>query len=199
MRRKASSVLLMVVTFLTATAIYAQGNAPLPQGRISVAVTYVADDAGLNTGSSKFWMQGGSVELSTQAYRGLGMVANVTGLHIANSGAGVPLNLVTTTFGPRYTWQRNAKKSSGRSLSLFGEGLVGEAHGFGNLFPSPSGATSDALSLAVQVGGGVDMGLARHVSLRLVQANWLRTQMPNATTNVQNNLQFGVGIVFHSR
>jgi peptidoglycan-associated lipoprotein len=145
-----------------------------------------------------FWMHGGSVELSALAYRGLGIVANVTGLHIGNSGEGVPLNLLTTAFGPRYTWERNAGRSSGRSFSLFGQGLVGEAHGFGSLFPDPSGATSDADSLAVQVGGGVDMGLSRHVSLRLVQANWLRTQMPNATTNVQNNLQLGAGVVFHS-
>jgi hypothetical protein len=43
------------------------------------------------------------------------------------------------------------------------------------------------------------MGLTRHVSLRVIQANWLRTQMPNATTNVQNNLLLGAGVVFHSR
>jgi hypothetical protein len=40
---------------------------------------------------------------------------------------------------------------------------------------------------------------SRHVSLRVVQANCLRTQMPNATINVQNNVQAGAGIVFHSR
>jgi hypothetical protein len=43
------------------------------------------------------------------------------------------------------------------------------------------------------------MGLTRHVSLRVIQANWLRTQMPNATTNVQNNLLLRAGVVFHAR
>jgi peptidoglycan-associated lipoprotein len=146
-----------------------------------------------------FWMQGGSVELSGQAYRGLGVVADVTGLHTASAGVDTPLNLVTTTFGPRYTWQTHARRSSGRSIELFGQGLVGEAHGFDSLFLGSSGTTKDALSLAVQVGGGVDMGLTRHISLRMIQANWLRTQMPNATTNVQNNLLLGAGVVFHSR
>jgi hypothetical protein len=81
--------------FLTATASFAQSNAPRPDGRIGVALTYAADYAGVNTGQYNFWMQGGSVELSAGAYRGLGVVADVTGLHTASAGAGRPLNMVT--------------------------------------------------------------------------------------------------------
>jgi hypothetical protein len=37
------------------------------------------------------------------------------------------------------------------------------------------------------------------VYLCVAQANWLRTQMPNGTTNVQNNLPVRASIAFHSR
>jgi peptidoglycan-associated lipoprotein len=122
----------------------------------------------------------------------------VTGLHAANTGAGVPLNLLTTTFGPRYTWTPAHRSAPARTVSIFGEGLVGEAHGFDSLFPGPSSANTSALSLAVQVGGGVDISLSQHLSLRVVQASWLRTQFPNTTTNVQNDLLLGAGIVLHT-
>jgi hypothetical protein len=50
--------------------------------------------------------------------------------------------------------------------------------------------------LAAKVGGGLDLKLSHHVSVRLVEANWLRTQLPNSTTNVQNDVELGAGIVF---
>jgi hypothetical protein len=46
------------------------------------------------------------------------------------------------------------------------------------------------------VGGGVDIGLSPHFALRVFQADWLRTQFPNADTNVQNNFRVAAGIVF---
>jgi hypothetical protein len=38
----------------------------------------------------------------------------------------------------------------------------------------------------------------RHLSVRLIEVNWLRTQLPNSTTNIQNDLELGAGIVFHT-
>ena len=83
-----------------------------------------------------------------------------------------------------------------RSLAIFGQGLIGSAWGFDSYFPSSAGGTTDATSFALQVGGGVDLGLKRHIGIRLFQADWLRTQLPNGTTNVQNTLRLGTGIVF---
>jgi hypothetical protein len=45
------------------------------------------------------------------------------------------------------------------------------------------------------MGGGMNIALSPRIALRAVQANWLRTQLPNATTNVQNNLDLGAGVV----
>ena len=144
-------------------------------------------------GSSGFWMQGGSVQVHGQFWRGLGVVADVSGLHTANAGnsSGVGLDLVTATFGPRYTWS----PARGR-YAVFGQVLAGEVNGFHSVFPGPSGANDSADGLAVYIGGGVNLHLKHRFAVRAIEANWLRTQMPNATTNVQNNLRLGAGLIY---
>jgi hypothetical protein len=57
-------------------------------------------------------------------------------------------------------------------------------------------ANDSADSLALYAGGGVNLRLKNRFALRAIEANWLRTQMPNATTNVQNNLRLGAGLIY---
>jgi hypothetical protein len=120
-------------------------------------------------------------------------VADVSGLHTANAGnsSGVGLDLVTATFGPRYTWS----SPRGR-YAVFGQVLAGEGNGFHSVFPGPSGANDSADGLAVYIGGGLNLQLKHRFAVRAIEANWLRTQMPNATTNVQNNLRLGAGLIY---
>ena len=137
-----------------------------------------------------FWAEGGSLELGADVFHGLGAAANVSGVHTASVGSGnVPLSLVTATFGPRYRWH------NGYRVSPYGEALLGEANGFHSLFPSASGAGTSASSLALQVGGGVDLRLSRHVAVRAIEAGWQRTQLPNGTNARQNSLRLGAGLV----
>lgn len=159
---------------------------------LELAVTYSA----LRTNpveQSNFWMNGGSFQMEGRFYHGLGAVADVSGFHASNVGpSAVDLNIITATFGPRYTWQ-----FPHRRLMLFGEGLLGEANGFNSLFPGISTTTGDATSLAVQVGGGMNLPLSSRISFRAFEADWMRTQLPNSTTNVQNSLRLSAGVVFH--
>lgn len=157
---------------------------------LDLTFTYSPQFSNLVSGSN-FWLQGGAVDLSAEFYHGLSIVANVAGAHASNiSSSGVNLTMVTTTFGPRYTWSHSQK------LAIFGHGLIGEAFGLDSVFPSPGGAETDFNTFALQVGGGVDLRFSKHFGLRAVQADWVRTQFPNSTTNVQNNLRLGAGIVF---
>jgi hypothetical protein len=134
-------------------------------------------------------MQGGAAQIHGRFYSGLGVVADVAGAHIANiNSSGVGLDLVTATFGPRYTWSRPR-------FSVYGQGLVGEAIGFNSIFPNPTGAMTSVNSLAVKAGGGVNVHLAPHFALRLVEADYLRTQLPNSTNDAQNNLTLGAGVI----
>ena len=170
--------------------------APSPEGQTSgsldVAVVYNPLIANVVSGNS-FWMQGGSVQVHGQFWHGLGVVADVSGLHTASTSgsSGVGLDLVTATFGPRYTWS-----PAHRRYAVFGQALGGEANGMNSVFPNPAGANESANSLALYVGGGVTLRLKGRLALRAFQSDWLRTQLPNATTNVQNNLRVGAGLMY---
>ena len=187
---------LVLASLLGASVIAGAQNKPA-DGTISAAVSYNAMHAGSISGANSFWMQGGGAEVAGTLADGFGVVANVTGLHTANTGHGVPLNLVAVTFGPRYTWVPRGRSS--HSMEIFAQGLVGEAHGLHGLFPAPGGSDISASSLAVNAGGGVDLRIRRHVALRVIEADWLRMQLPNSGSNVQNNLLLGAGIVFRSK
>ncbi|MEO6924269.1 MAG: hypothetical protein ABI142_10620, partial [Bryocella sp.] len=123
-----------------------------------VSVTYAATHAIHDSGQG-LWLQGGAADLHAQLYRGLGVVASVTGLHAGSSNPAVaPLSLVTVVFGPRYTFWHQ------RRVSVYGEALVGEANGFHSVFSKGSGpvgpingTTTSANSFALQAGGGVDL------------------------------------------
>lgn len=194
---KSKSLLLLAASLLIPSGLRAQATKSntLSHREVDLAVTYTVQHSNL-VSTPTFWQQGGSVELSAQAYRGWGAAANITGTHVgsaANSGVG--LSMVTTTFGPRYTWYIPNGIVRKRSLAVFGQGLIGESHGFNSYFPSKTGAMTDYNAFALQVGGGVDLGLSRHVAIRVIQADWLRTQFPNGTTNVQNSFRLAAGIV----
>lgn len=160
------------------------------QPRVDLGVTYVAEHSLRAATNQSFWMQGGAIELGANVWRGWGVAADIAGTHTGSiASSGVPLSLVTATFGPRYRWHAQHK------VSAYGEALVGEADGFRSLFPSPFGAQTEANSLALQFGGGVDYRLRPHWAVRLLDAAYVRTSLPNATNNVQNTLRLGAGVV----
>ncbi len=134
-------------------------------------------------------MQGGSIQVEGQFWRGLGMEADISGFHAQNANnTGVGLDMVTATFGPRYRWS-----PAHHRYSFFGHALLGEANGFNSIFPGTAAASASANSLALQLGGGLDLPVKHRLLLRVFQADWLRTQLPNADTDVQNNIRLAAG------
>jgi hypothetical protein len=45
-------------------------------------------------------------------------------------------------------------------------------------------------------GGGIDVKISKHFSIRPVQAEYFLTKIPDGLSNRQNNFRFGAGIVF---
>jgi len=196
--RRNSFVLLtmLVVATCVLSAQQKSTNGYPGHQEVNLAVTYTEQYSNL-VSTPTFWYNGGDIELSAQVYHGLGLAANIGGTQTGNAaGSGVGLTLITATFGPRYTFYRAVGAERKRSLAIFGQGLIGQAWGLNSYFPSTSGAQTDAVNFALQVGGGVDLGLTRHLGVRVFQGDWLRTQLPNGTTNVQNTLRLGAGVVF---
>jgi hypothetical protein len=165
--------------------------ASVRKNSVDIAVLYTADSSNRIPGEH-FWMQGGTVQLYGQFWRGLGVVADVTGEHSGAMGTSdIGLDLVTVTFGPRFTWRPGHRK-----VALFGQSLIGEANALHSVFPTPTGITDSSNSMALKIGGGLNYRISSHFDVRAFEGNWVRTQLPNSTSNVQNHLQTGTGIVF---
>jgi len=164
--------------------------------QIGLSLTY--EDAGANltyANPISFQSQGGGVELSFQFRKGFAAVASINGFHTNQSGYSVPVNVIVEAFGPRYTFHPIGQK---HPINIFIQGLAGEANGFKGLYPSPTGPSTSANSLAYEAGGGMDISFTSHLSIRVLQADWERTGLPNATNNVQNTLRVGAGVVIHT-
>jgi predicted porin len=164
--------------------------------QVGLSLTY--EDAGANLTYADpitFQSQGGGAELSFPFRKGFAAVGSVNGFHTNQSGYSVPVNVLVEAFGPRYTFHPIGRK---HPINIFLQGLVGEANGFKGLYPNPNGPTTSANSLAYEAGGGMDIYFTPHVSIRLLEADWERTSLPNATNNVQNTLRVGIGVVFHT-
>ena len=172
----------------------ATAHSPQRAPTIDLAVTYISQRSLEASNSESFWSRGGSIELGADVWRGLGIAMDVTGTHADSIGSSqVPLSLVTATFGPRYRWHRDHR------LSVYAQALAGEANGFDSLFPSQASLVTSANNVTLQIGGGVDLSLRRHLAIRAIDAGWLRTQLPNGTDDIQNSLRLGAGLVvrFH--
>jgi outer membrane protein OmpA-like peptidoglycan-associated protein/opacity protein-like surface antigen len=108
------------------------------------------------------------------------------------SSLGQNLNLYTIVAGPKLSFTTHR-------FSPYVHVLFGEAHATNSYFPTATSYTTTATSFALAPGGGVDLSLSPHWSVRLVEAEYLRTGFPNGSTNTQNQLQIGAGIVYKFR
>lgn len=140
-----------------------------------------------------FWLKGGGADVTMTFWKGLGIAGSLSGDHASNAAPGVDVNKITYVFGPRYTFTPPALHGA----QVFGEGLFGEAHAFNGSFPSSGGLKSSANSYAMQIGGGVQFPLAGRLMVRALQADYVRTALPNDFSNVQNDLRLGFGVSLH--
>lgn len=119
------------------------------------------------------------------------LVGAVADLSIEHTGkvtnAPYGLTLTTLAFGPRFV--APAFKSN-----IFAQILFGFTHGSGSQFPEHGSLVSSANSFALDLGAGVDYPLNKRVAIRIAQVEYLRTSLPNNSSNWQNNFRFAAGI-----
>jgi hypothetical protein len=179
------------------TPLVAQDSSALPHGRIELAIGFNGTRPAASS-NENFWMQGGTLQLHGQFWHGLGLVADISGMHTGNMhGSGLGLDLVTVTFGARYTHAVSAKQRFQHlPLSIFVQELTGEAFGLNSQFPATGGVTSSSYGAAFLSGGGINLKLSHHFVARAMEADWIRTQLPNASGNAQNDLRLLSGVVY---
>jgi peptidoglycan-associated lipoprotein len=178
----------LAALLLSAAAAQGQG---LGGAEVSLGYNYMRANAPPGQ-CGCFNMNGLSGEFATGLGHGFSVVADVGGYHQGNVvSTGLSLWVVNYLFGPRLSYRRS------KHWTPFAQFLVGGAHGSGTALGSTLGVSGSSNGFAMSAGGGLDWKATRHVSVRLFQAEYLNTRLPNAVNNIQNNFRLTVGVVFH--
>jgi hypothetical protein len=176
-----------------------QGQRPTPSEKVSTDVAIVFDgelsrpDPSLGT----FWFRGGAVDAAVTFWKGLGIAATLTGDHASNIFPGVDENKIAFMAGPRYTftaWRGHRNAADSRRLQLFGQGLVGVAHGFDTEFSNGWRAANE---LSIETGGGLNFYLTRNFGVRPIQVDFVRTQIGATGFSTQNDMRVAAGVTYH--
>ncbi len=191
-RTLAAAVVLATLASPSAVAQATSNNLSSYVPRYTVAVGYSYIHANAPPSACDcFGLQGGFAQGAVTLKYWLRIAGEVTGGHANQFGPlGQNLTLMTYTGGPQIVLHAHR-------VETFGQALFGAAHGSDSYFPSGTTASASATSFAINTGGGFDIDLTRHIAVRPVEVNYLRTSLPNGSSNRQNQLSLGAGLVFH--
>ena len=104
---------------------------------------------------------------------------------------GRALTLTSVVAGPRFWFPRDEEEGHHRP-QVFAQALVGAVHASGAVAAGGEGTTT----FGARLGGGLDLPISPHVTLRVVQLDYFLTNAINSTNGHQNNLLVGAGITF---
>jgi hypothetical protein len=122
------------------------------------------------------WNGGGTFNIKLR----IGVTVDLSGNY------GSSLNVYNWTFGPQYTWRRVKHR-------FFVQGLFGKDQTRANL-TQPTRPYFESVSKTYGGGGGFDWDYNSRITIRVVQADFLRS---NAFGPTQNNYRVSTGVVFH--
>lgn len=177
------------------------GAATLSHPSFDLGVTYAAERAYIAPGNCDcFWFNGGGADIAGTFWKGFGVAAALTGDHASDVTPGVDINKIAYMAGPRYSytpWGQKAQHGIGSRWQIFGEGLFGGVHAFDSSFPSATGLKTSSDSFTLQAGGGVNLSFSKRFAVRVFEADYVRTSLPNNASDVQNDLRLGFGLSYH--
>jgi hypothetical protein len=126
---------------------------------------------------------GGGGQLIFNLNNWFGVLGDVSGIWAANSttgGAAIPY-----VFGPRISLRR-------RLIVPFAQVLFGGVTTSGGI-----AQTGWQTHFAMTTGGGIDVPISEHFSIRPLQAEYFLTKIPDGLSNRQDNFRFSAGVSFH--
>lgn len=142
-------------------------------------------------GCGCFALNGGNGWFAYNVTPSFGTVAEIGVQHASNvMDSGMDLTLTSFLAGPRYSlrkWKR---------FTPFGQVLLGISHASGSFAPGSLSYPGSSTVFAMATGGGLDIAVSRHISVRTIQADYYLTNFDNGVNEHQNNLRIGAGIVY---
>jgi outer membrane immunogenic protein len=186
-----------LIATVTALGQQSKGSGETAPVSADLSVTYSVEKSQLAPGNCGcFWFQGAGANVGFTLWKGLGVAGALTGGH-ANLAPGMSIDKIVYVLGPRYTFALPSPHAGLPPVKVFGELLLGGVHGFNSIFPTTTGLTSSATSFAMQTGGGIDAYVSKRFAVRAIEVEYLRTNLPNNYSNVQNDLRLGFGVTYH--
>ena len=153
-----------------------------PGFEVSGNYEYVRFNPG--NGESGINCQGGSGVFGAYLTSQVGIIGDFGGCKITGLPSGASAHGLNYLFGPRFYFRTNGRVSPFVQVLFGGERLSAGVTGVGS-------ASSSAF--AMTGGGGADVRLTKHVSLRAIQVEYFYTHFSSAS---QNNLRLQSGVVW---
>ncbi len=196
--RSLRSGLLLLVGILALVLFAPRAHA---QASGDFSMMFVQDAARFvgNQPDTYFYLRGATTEIAYAPWKGVGFVAGGSGTAGTNLRGAVDIHTVTFFVGPRYTYNIGhiSPTAWNRKGSIFVQGKFGYAFATSGQYPVNGVLTSNASSLDLEGGGGVNLHIYHRFDLRVVEVDVVHTRFPNGAENVQNSLRFATGVNFH--
>ena len=155
------------------------------------------------------WLNGGSTSLAYNINNFMGLVADFGGyassqVRLVGPGINPPVltdsdgKVFTYLVGPRFSY-RSTSRVTPFAQALFGVAQA-RAVNISNCVGTGCTPLPAQTGFAMTAGAGVDLRIRRHISLRLIQAEYLMTQFADPSFyghNEQNDLRLSTGVVFN--
>jgi hypothetical protein len=218
------SVLLFSVALLTASIAAATDS---PAGEAFLGYNWVRFSPNTpNVSLPTFNLNGGNAQLAFNFRPGIGLVFDVGAVHagsvfgIANdvtpNRPGVDHTLTNFVLGPRYTLHSHsrwmpyaqalfgaARATSSTSVTLLQGGVIWPPPGLivppGASQPVDATLQAERTGFAMLIGGGLDIKLGKHVSLRPIEADYYLARLPSFVTGSdtnKNHFRYSAGVNF---
>ena len=200
----------------TVLATAQAGAAALPSGRtynsypkveLFLGYSYLRAMPTYSTGNRMVDLNGGSTSIAFNLNRYLGLVGDFGGFDASQinlTGAGASPSGTVNASGTAYTYMAGPRLSYRRHrITPFAQALFGGIHASQVTLSGCTGALCTPLptenAFAMTAGGGLDLRVQRHISIRMVQAEYLMTRFANLNTgnrDTQNDMRLSTGLVF---
>ena len=184
-----------------------------PRYETFLGYTYVRMNSATNVPA--FSANGGDGQFTYNFNKWIGGVADLGAVHNGNIGGHhIDSTLANFLFGPRVTWRKShfapyfqtlfggVYATSSTQLQFTGPITVPPIFlpGVGNVLDATSARVgAQQTAFAMTAGGGLDIKVSKHMSLRPIEVDYYLTRLQNyrsATDNNQNNLRYMAGINF---
>jgi hypothetical protein len=183
-------MVLFASVFASAMVASAQESAATPQVEVGVNYSYTRVNPGSGFGS--YNANGGFGDVEYNFTKNLGIVADL-GANYTGTANGFAVNNTSFEylFGPRFNLRY--ARFNPYVQALFGGQRLSNGWNPANFDPR-TGTSQNNFAMAF--GGGVNIPLNEHISLRPVQVEYFATRItPDSSNYLQNDVRYSAGVV----